>query len=114
MLRVLTLSAILVFASALAFAESFSGKLVDASCASQQKSAACTPTASTTSFAIQVSGKMLTLDAEGNRKAADALKASSSSADRAKDPNAADTQVMAKVEGTLNGNEIKVDSIEVH
>jgi hypothetical protein len=56
----------------------------------------------------------LKLDAEGNRKAAEALKDSNSSADRSKNPNAQDGQVTAKVEGTLNGDEIKVDKIEVH
>lgn len=113
MRRVLTLSAIFVFASALSFAETFSGRLVDAACAAQQKGAACTPSASTASFAIEVSGKMLKLDADGNRKAADALKQSSNSADRAKDPSAP-SQVTATIEGTLNGSEIKVDTIEVH
>lgn len=57
---------------------------------------------------------MLKLDANGNKKAAEALKQSNHSADRAKDPNASDNQVMASVQGTLNGDEIKVDSIEVH
>jgi len=113
MLRVLTLSALLVFASALAFGETFSGKLVDAACTAQQKSATCTPTASTTLFATQVAGnKLLKLDAEGNRKAADALKENNNSADRAKDPNAP-AQVMATVDGTLNGDEIKVDTISI-
>ena len=88
MLRVFTLTAILVFASAFAFAETFNGTLVDAACAAQQKTATCAPTATTSSFALQVSGKMLKLDAEGNKKAAEALKDSSSSADRAKDPTA--------------------------
>ncbi|MGA3039947.1 MAG: hypothetical protein ABSF54_04055 [Bryobacteraceae bacterium] len=57
---------------------------------------------------------MLKLDANGNKKAAEALKQSNHSADRAKDPNASDNQVMASVQGTLNGDEIKVESIEVH
>jgi hypothetical protein len=64
-------------------------------------------------FAIQVSGKTLKLDAEGNNKAAQALKESNNTADRAKDPNASDA-VMATVEGTLKGDEIKVESIQVH
>jgi hypothetical protein len=114
MRRILTLGAAVLFVSALAFAETYSGKLVDASCAQQQKEAACSPTDSTAAFAIQVSGKTLKLDANGNKKAAQALKESNSSADRAKDPSAAGSQVMATVEGTLAGDEIKVDSIEVH
>jgi hypothetical protein len=114
MRRILTLGAAALFVSALAFAETYSGKLVDAACAQQQKNAACSPTASTAAFAIQVSGNTYKLDADGNKKAADALKASNNSADRAKDPNASDGQVMATVQGTLAGDEIKVDSIEVH
>lgn len=113
MLRMITLSAVLIVASAVAFGETFTGKLVDAACAAQQANAACAPTASTTSFAIQVSGKMLKLDADGNQKASDALKASNTSADRAKDPNAQDGQVMAKVEGTLSGEELKVQTIQI-
>jgi len=113
MSKVFTLSAVLLFASALAFGETFTGGLVDANCAAQQANAACTPTASTTSFALEVSGKMLKLDADGNQKAADALKASNSNADRAKNPDAPDTQVIAKVQGTLKGDQIKVDTIEV-
>jgi hypothetical protein len=113
MLRVFTLTAILVFASAFAFAETFSGTLVDAACSAQQNTATCAPTAATVSFALQVAGKTLKLDADGNKKAADALKNSSSSADRAKDPNAANSQVMAKVDGTQNGDEIKVDTISI-
>jgi hypothetical protein len=113
MRRILTLGAAALFVSALAFAETYSGKLVDAPCAQLQKDAACSPTASTAAFAIQVSGKTFKLDADGNKKAADALKASNNSADRAKDPNASDSQVMATVQGTLTGDEIKVDSIEV-
>src|SRR5580698_9729662 len=58
MRRILTLGATALFVSALAFAETYSGKLVDASCAQQQQDAACTPTASTSAFALQVSGKL--------------------------------------------------------
>jgi hypothetical protein len=112
MIRAFTLSAFLVFASALAFAETFNGKLVDAACV-QQKGGACTPTESTASFGLQVSGKLLTLDAEGNRKAAEAMKESGASADRQKDANAHNVDVMAKVDGTLNGDEIKVDTIKI-
>jgi hypothetical protein len=111
--RVITLSLVLVFASVLAYAESFTGKLVDANCAAQQPNAACGPSASTTAFALQVSGKMLKFDAEGNKKAAEALKDSNSSADRAKDPKAEQSQVTATVEGKLEGDEIKVETIAV-
>jgi hypothetical protein len=114
MRRLFTLGASILFMSVLALAETYTGKLVDASCAQQQKNAACNPTTSTAAFAIQVSGKTFKLDADGNKKAAEALKGSNNSADRAKDPNGSDSQVMATVQGTLTGDEIKVDSIEVH
>jgi len=115
MRRILTMGAAALFMSALAFAETYSGKLVDASCAQQQKDAVCNPTASTAAFALQVSGeKMLTLDADGNKKAAQALRDSNNGADRAKDPNAPDSQVTATIQGTVSDSEIKVDSIEVH
>jgi hypothetical protein len=116
MRRVSTLSAILVFASALAYAETWTGKLFDASCVGQprneQKHEACVPTSGTTSFAIQASGKMLKLDADGNRKAAEAWKEYNNSADRAKDP-AAENEGMATVQGTLSGDEIKVEAIQI-
>jgi len=114
MRRVFTLCAVLVFGSALAFAETYTGTLVDAGCAAQDMNAACTPTASTASFAIQAAGKVLKLDATGNKKAADALKERNSSADRAKDPNAQNNAVTAIVQGTLNGDEIKVDTIQLN
>jgi hypothetical protein len=50
------------------------------------------------------------LDASGNVKAAEALK---SRADRAADPNAPKTPVMAKISGTLDGDTIKVEKVEV-
>ena len=117
MRKICTLSAILVFAAALAHAETFTGKLFDASCVGQpkneQKTEDCTPASGTTSFAIQASGKMLKLDADGNRKAAEAWKEYNSSADRAKDPDASNDDPMATVEGTLNGDEIKVEAIQI-
>jgi thiamine biosynthesis lipoprotein ApbE len=60
-------------------AEAHSGTTLYASCAGQQKTAACNPTAST----------------DGNEKAAQALNDSNNSADRAKDPNAPSSRVMA-------------------
>ena len=112
MLRVITLSAVLFLASAFAYGETFTGRLVDANCAAQQSNAVCAPTDSTTSFALVVSGKAMKLDADGNKKAADALKASNSSANRSKDANAS-AAVSASVEGTKNGDEIQVQSIQI-
>ena len=55
----------------LAFAENFAGSLLDASCYDAQKNAsACAASSKTTSFALDVSGKIYKLDANGNSKAA--------------------------------------------
>jgi hypothetical protein len=113
MRRILTIGAALLFVSAMALAETYTGILVDARCAQMQKDTTCSPTATTEVFAIQVSGKMLKLDADGNKKAAEALRENDNSADRAKDPIAG-APVMATIEGTLKGDEIKVESIQVH
>ena len=99
-----------VFA-ALAFAETWSGTLVDASCAGGGKSATeCAPTSSTSSFALVLAdGKTVKLDAAGNTKAADAIK---NSADRSKNPDQK-TAVTATVTGTLSGDAIQVEKIDV-
>jgi hypothetical protein len=113
MLRLFTLSAMLLVASAFAFGETWTGKLVDANCIAQDQSAACTPNVSTTSFALVASGKAMNLDEAGNKKAAEALKASNNGAERAKDPNALNGQVIATVTGTQDGDKIKVETIQV-
>jgi hypothetical protein len=112
MRSILTLCACTAIFSGLALAESWSGRLIDASCYDQQKSAtACDPTSSTTMFALVVSGQPVKLDDAGNSKAAEALK---SRADRSTNPDApAGKQVAAKVSGTKEGDTIKVESIDV-
>jgi hypothetical protein len=96
----------------LALADSYSGKLLDATCYDQQKkAAACDATSTTTAFALEASGTVYKLDAAGNAKAADALK---SRADRATDPSKSQAkQVMAKVDGTEKGGIITVEKIDV-
>jgi hypothetical protein len=111
MRRAFRLSGFLAIVSMVAFAETWSGKLVDASCADQQKTEACIPTASTTAFALNAAGKMLKLDAAGNAKASEALKNRENSADRSKEPNRGMT---ATVKGTLTEDVIQVETIEVH
>jgi hypothetical protein len=98
--------------SVVALADNFSGKLIDASCYSQQKKAAgCDATSTTTAFALDVSGKVYVLDAVGNAKAATAI---SSRADRAADPaNPQSKAVMATVSGTEKSGTITVESIDV-
>src|SRR5271165_6118322 len=116
MRKICSLSALLVLASALAFAETWAGQLFDGNCVDQHtdgKYGACSPTVNTATFTIQASGKMFKLDAAGNRKAVDAWKEYSNSADRAKDPNMPDKPVTATVTGTLAGDEIKVESIQL-
>jgi hypothetical protein len=112
MRRLLTLCACIAVFSALALAESWTGRLVDA-CYDQQKSAtACDPSASTTSFALVVSGQAYKLDHAGNTKAGDALK---NRADRSANPNQPSKgAVSAKVTGSKGSDDtIKVDSIDV-
>jgi hypothetical protein len=107
-LFVLTFSAVF---SMLALAESWSGKLLDATCYDQQKKvAACDATSATTAFALDASGTVYKLDADGNSKAADALK---NRADRAADPSKPASHVMAKVDGTEKAGVISVESIAV-
>jgi hypothetical protein len=108
----LTIAASVAFFSALALAETWSGKLFDAVCMEQQKGMqVCSPTATTTAFLILVDGKSFKLDDTGNTKAAEALK---NRADRTAPGSPEITpDVTAKVSGTKDGEIIKVDTIEV-
>ena len=113
MRRILTLCAFVAVFSALALAETWTGRLVDANCAAQQKAATtCDPTSSTTAFAIVVSGQAYKFDDAGNTKAMEALK---TRADRSSDPNKPATpQIAAKVTGTKDADgSLKVEAIEV-
>jgi hypothetical protein len=102
----------------LALAESWTGKLVDASCGANSQNqkgasaATCDPTSTTTAFAIVAGGKTYKFDDAGNQKAAEAMK---SRADRSANPNApASTSITAKVTGTKDGDDtLKVESIQV-
>jgi hypothetical protein len=96
----------------LALADSYSGKLLDATCYDQQKKVAlCDATNTTTAFALEASGTVYKLDATGNTKASAALK---NRGDRAADPGKPDSkQVMAKVTGTEKAGTIEVESIDV-
>ena len=110
MKKILTLSAIAGLFAAFAFAENFSGRLLDATCIEQGKSKACDPTSTSTNFAINVEGKIYRLDDAGNAKAVEALK---SRADRQKEPGASVTTVTAKIDATKEGEVLKVSTIEV-
>lgn len=111
MRRLFTIAASVALFSALALAESWTGKLIDATCMDQQKSmTACNPSSTTTSFLVAVDGKTYRLDDAGNTKAMEALK---NRADRTV-PNApSSSTVSAKITGTKEGDTIKVDTIQV-
>jgi hypothetical protein len=98
--------------SIMAFAESYSGKLVDLSCyEKQQSSVGCDASGVTKSFALEVSGKLFKLDEKGNQKAAAALK---NRADQSADPTKPlSPTVTAKIEGTESGGTIMIDTIEI-
>jgi len=94
--------------AALGLAESWTGKLIDGNCkqdpnasSKESPSASCAPTASTKVFAIQTAdGKVFRLDNAGNMKAAAALK---------NDPS----KTSVTVSGSLDGQMVKVDSIDL-
>jgi hypothetical protein len=107
-----SLAAFSAIFSMMAFAESWSGSLIDAGCFDQtQKTTGCDATSSTKSFALAVSGKVYKLDSAGNIKASTAVK---NRADRAADPaKSTSSQVMATVEGTETNGIITTDSVDV-
>jgi hypothetical protein len=112
MKKILSLLAFGSVFTMMAFADDWSGRLLDANCYSQQKKAAsCDATTTTSSFALDVSGKVFNLDANGNMKAASAMK---NRADRAADPaNPQSKEVIAKISGTETGGIITVESVDV-
>jgi hypothetical protein len=112
MRRLLTIFGALALFSALALAESWTGQLLDASCYDQNKTAkGCDATGSSSTFAIAVSGKVYRLDDTGNSKAGEAIR---NRANRSADPNQpAAATVNAKVNGKLEGETLKVDTIEI-
>jgi hypothetical protein len=109
MRRFLKLGAFCAILSGLAVAETVTGRLIDISCGGQQK--ACDPSSTSTTFAMAVAGKVYRLDDAGNAKAVEALR---NRADRSKDPaQPGSTQVAARVSGTLDGDVLKVEAIQV-
>ena len=115
MRRLLTLTTLIGLFSVLCLAETYTGKLIDASCLEKPNPtlASCQPSSSSSTFAlVDESQKVYKLDEKGNSKAANALK---SRADRSTDPNAtsAATPVAAKITGTMNGTTMVVETIEI-
>ena len=111
MRRFLSIAAVFGVFSVAALAESYTGKLVDASCVDQQKKASgCNATSTTTSFALDANGMVYKLDSAGNAKATAALK---NRADRVDPSKPQSKEVMAKIEGAEKGGTIAVTSIDV-
>jgi hypothetical protein len=99
--------------AALAFADTWDGSLVDASCYDQQKSVnACYPTNTTVSFGLSVERRVFKLDQDGNTKVAKAL---ASQAQRSDNPDPTpNAKLVATIVGSLDGNGfIKVDSVAI-
>ena len=111
-------ASVLFLGSVLCLAETWSGKVVDAACKDQaatpapagqsaqpgrQAANACEPTASTVSFGIELSdGKVLKLDSTGNAKVVEAMKG-----------NTGKSSLQATVTGSLDGQTVKVESIDI-
>jgi hypothetical protein len=110
MRKIMTVLGVMSVFTGLALAETWSGKLLDASCYDQQKSAkGCDATGTTSMFAIEAAGKVYKLDDSG--KVGTAIR---NSADRAKDPAKPPAgAVNATVTGALSGDSIKVETVEV-
>jgi hypothetical protein len=103
-----SIATVLVMAAAFCFADTFTGKLVDAACKASNQGkdvsavANCAATADTHLFAIELPDtKILNLDAAGNEKATDAIK------------NSRKTDFRATVTGSLDGQTLKVQTIEL-
>ena len=105
--------ALLLFVSAFAFAETWTGKLVDANCSAMDEKSACAPTTSSTTFALKVGEKLHKFDSEGNQKVAEAYRKSQSGAERAKDQTGGETDVTATVSGTMSNDQISVESVDI-
>lgn len=120
------LGLMLCAASVFCFGENFSGKLIDASCYENSQTSQtsnrtatstdhsskakldkeCAPTASTSNFAVQTSGKKVyRLDQAGNSKVAAAMQSGDLKPDN-------DGDVHVSVSGTKTGDTVQVDTIQ--
>jgi len=112
--------AILCFTGLCSYAETWTGKLVDAACYDSKATPAsagektaklgnidkdCAPTASTTAYAVHANGKFYKLDSSGNAKIAADLKSGAIKADK-------DGDVHASVTGSLSGDTVTVDTVK--
>jgi hypothetical protein len=102
--RIMKTAIFFVATAGLVLADSWSGKLIDATCKPDPNSqnASCAPTATTRVFAIQTAdGKVYRLDNAGNAKAVETIK---------NDP----TKTTVTVSGSLDGQMVKVDTLDLH
>ena len=107
---------ILCLGAAFSYAESWTGKLLDASCYDTQKATiksneslarTCAPTASTTDFAIQTSaGKVYKVNTSGNSALADDIRNGVLKKDK-------DGDMHATITGSRDGDVVKVDSVNL-
>jgi len=99
------------------YAETWTGKVMDAACYDTRKTAehksneeiarACAPTATTTDFAIQTSaGKVYKVDSSGNSELAKDIRNGVLKKDK-------DGDIHATVTGSLDGETMKVTTIEL-
>jgi len=100
------LALILALSVSAAFAETWNGTLVDVMCKNQDlanHTTKCAITCSKSGYGLVLAdGKFVKFDESGNAKALAALKASSKEKD-----------LKAKVTGTLDGETVQVESVEL-
>jgi hypothetical protein len=106
MRRILGIGAGALFLCAAAFGETWSGTVVDAMCKAKDPAShtrECALGCAKSGFGIVTAdGKFVKFDDAGNSKTVEALKASTK-----------DKDLQAKVTGSLDGDTIKVESIEL-
>jgi hypothetical protein len=83
--------------------KTYSGALVDSNCNPSTQRAACQVSASTSSFALLMNGKVYTFDSAGNAAAQKELKSSGKTG-----------TVSVTVIGTMSGDMIQVENIKIH
>jgi hypothetical protein len=113
MRKILTICAMAASFSALAWAETWSGTLLDATCQARNAGTkACDATPTSTTFILNVNGTQYKLDNASNDRAREAMR---SRADRATNPDATkSTPVNVKVTGTVKSDgHIHADLIEI-
>ncbi len=106
------LAVLVIIFSAIALAETWNGKLVDASCANDQADpSACSVTDSTKLFGLQMGNAVYRLDKEGNAKVARALR---DRADRIKEERPGSKEpIQAKITGRRDQDLIRVESVQI-